>query len=230
MHTHSENRLFVSVCSDLSEEVLGCAELEDLNHLVEETRFEAVRQGRLPDEPALLRARLDPIRRQSDAGFLTGIRATLQHEQMPGISFHLDFPNAIAAGCGGEIVRRLIAEGTLKEGDVYRVGLASIPRCAASSNGYLGESAPDVQVEEQPIPIRKEPLSAWGIGPEALAAADRDRPVFLARSLLEKAEAAAIRHGKLETGPLLLGNLIADESLQGGGVLLILGCRHDGAG
>jgi hypothetical protein len=193
--------------------MLRCAELDELGYLVAEAHFEAVRRGKLPNEPGCLKARLDPIEGEANPAFLKGIRATLHYEEMPRSSFHLEFPNAIAAGRGNEIVSCLIEEGTLKEGDAYRVRLISIPRRAAASGGFAAKPDADVRVEEAPIPVRNEPLAAWGIGSEALAAADRNRPVFIASSLLDRGVAAAIQYGKLETGALLLGTLVDDRSL-----------------
>jgi hypothetical protein len=60
-------------------------------------------------------------------------------------------------------------------------------------------------------------LQSWGIHAETIAAADRLRPVFVARGVVTEAIAAAIRHGHDETGSLLLGLLVEDRTLRAAG-------------
>src|SRR4051794_32968044 len=121
MHVHSQHQLLVEVVREPSGELLAQAGLDDLTHLVEEARYEAVSRGILPDEPQRLAARIEPIRGPSGSPCLEKVQVALWHDRAAqDVSFH-EFPNAIARGLGLEQVTDLINAGILSEGDTYRV-------------------------------------------------------------------------------------------------------------
>ncbi len=207
----SDHRLLVNVVRDPSGELLGQAGLDELAHLVDETRYDAVSRGILPDEPARLAARIEPVPEASDLPSLAGVRVSLWHDATAGTLFTREFPKGIAGSRGRELVSALIGAGILQEGDEYRVRLVAAPRAERPRGRFASPGQPETELDEIPFPVQRGSLSGWGVGPEVIAAADRHRPVFLARSILERATTEAIRHGKQETGMLVLGALIDDE-------------------
>ncbi len=215
MQVESSCRFLVEVVREPSGELLAQEPLGELGFLADEARFQAVSKRRLPDEPQLLEASLEPIRPAGGGPRLEGIRVTLRHRDPARAPFILDVPSRFVRGRGSELAARLVEEGVLKEGDHYRARLAAAPAAPASLSALFGDSSSGEVVEES-YPVVEGDLAALGIGPEALAASDRTRPVFVARSILETAKDAAVRDGDRETGSLLLGLLVEDRRKEPG--------------
>ena len=213
MHTVLIDRLLVEVVDESNGSLLAQAVFDYLSHLVDETRFAAVSRGLLPDEPPRLTVAIEAIAGAPDSPSLAGIRVVLTHDDAWRPPFARDFSKSVAASRGSELVAALIDSHVLLEGDRYRVRLTLGPRAELSpqpgSNGRL----PEMEIEEKPFPVQPASLSEWGIGPDVLDAADRSRPVFISGAILEHATAEAIRHGKAETGTLMIGVLAEDEKL-----------------
>jgi hypothetical protein len=221
MKIQSDHRFSLELLREPSGELLVQEPLDPLNvieRLAAEARYEAAGQGRLIDEPERLSARCGPLIHAPGDPSLAGLRLELTHDRKPGELFAVEYPGEIVAARGLELAAGLVEDGTLREGDRYRVRLVSAHRPPASTNGRLsGDSEPEAEVFEAPFPVRRDALSRWGIGPEVIATAHGSRPVFVAGTVLEEAIAEAIRHGHEEVGTLLLGYLVEDPALQDAG-------------
>jgi hypothetical protein len=193
-------------------ELLAQEPFEELGHLAEEARFLAASQGRLPDAPEDLTAQLLPLSNESDPPFLDGLRLHLRHRQF-GQVMEIDFPSTIAGARAVELVAQLVAEGRLQEGDRYRVRLTAMPRGTRRKPLFLESDDASLELQEDPFPVCRRDLAAWGIESECLALADPGRPVFIHGAVVRDAVAEAIRHGNVETGKLLLGLLVEDPRL-----------------
>jgi len=218
VHIRFNDPLLVEVVREPDGELLGRAGLDQLSHLVDETRFAAVSRGFLPDKPPRLEAEIQAIAGEPGSPSLAGIRVVLSHDAGRKPPFVRGFSKSVAASRGSELVAALIDSQVLREGDTYRVRLAAGPRTELARQPVANGRLPEMEIEEKPFPVQPALLSSeWGIGPEALDAADRARPVFVARAILEQATAEAIRHGKAETGTLLIGILADDNNLYPAG-------------
>jgi hypothetical protein len=220
MRIHADHRFLIEVLRAPAGDLLLQEPVEGLDRLAAEARYEVTSQGLVPDEPEQLSVRMLPLVQAPGQPSLGGLRLELAHDGRPGESFNVDFPKEIVGTRGTELAAQLVVAGTLQDGDLYRVRLVSAPRppaAAGDTSRRAGPGEPEAEVFEAPFPVRQQTLSDWGISPAAIAAADRHRPVFVARSVLERAIAEAIGHGHKETGTLLLGCLVADDALRASG-------------
>jgi hypothetical protein len=213
VHTVLKDRLLVEVVDEASGVLLAQAGFDCLSHLLDETRFAAVSRGLLPDEPPRLTVAVEAIAGEPYSPSLAGIRVVLSHDDGRTPPFVRDFSKSVAASRGLELVAALIDSQVLHEGERYRVRLTLGPRAELSSQPGSYGRFPEMQIEERPFPVQPASLRQWGIGPDVLDAADRSRPVFISGAILDHATAEAIRHGKAETGTLMIGVLAEDENL-----------------
>ncbi|HEV3122704.1 MAG TPA: hypothetical protein VGY53_12405, partial [Isosphaeraceae bacterium] len=221
MKITSEHRYSLELLREPSGELLVQEVLEQpdlLERLAAEARFEAAGRGTWPDEPEHLSALCGPWIREAGDPSLAGLRMELAHNRKPGERFAMEYPGEIVAGRGLELAASLVEEGTLREGDHYRVRLVSAQRPPSSASGSVAsETEPMALVFESPFPVRRESLSRFGIGPDVIASAHAARPVFVERDVLQEAIDAAVRHGHEEVGTLLLGYLVEDPALRSAG-------------
>jgi hypothetical protein len=218
MSLYSDHRYLIELLREPEGELLAQETLDELEILAADARYEVVSQGLLPDEPDRLATRCKPLMLAPGHPSLGGIRIEVAHVAMPDEIFAVDFPKEIAASRGMELAAQLVRDGALQEGDSYRVRLVSAPQppaCLAMDPAAAGDET--ATVCETPFPVSAVPLVEWGIGAESIAAADRRRPVFIARTVIEEAIAKAIAHGHDETGSLLLGVLVEDQALRDAG-------------
>jgi hypothetical protein len=214
----SDHRYWIELLREPAEELLLQEPFEGLELLADEARYELVSQGLLADEPDLLATRCKPLIQAPGHPSLGGIRFEVAHASARDEVFAVDFPKEIAASRGLELASQLVSEGILQEGDSYRVRLVTAPRRSGSLTTDASAHDEGAAVLcESPFPVSSLPLQSWGINAETIAAADRLRPVFVARGVVDKAIAAAIHHGHDETGSLLLGLLVEDRALRAAG-------------
>ncbi len=182
------------------------------------TRFEGIREGRLPPVLATVPGGVEPV-----------------WDGRTGEPYVAAFRVAIPAGGAGEVSREipkaylrslvqqasagLVAEGVLQAGEVFRYVLSAYPASPAGS-----PAEPEVegfQVEEvtQPLPLDDAPLPAFLAGAGTVTDGESGGlPVFLPQRVLDEAMALARAAGDVETGGVLVGKLHRDCAPSDGGV------------
>jgi hypothetical protein len=208
-------RFWVELLQEPSNDLLVQESFEGLERLAAETRYEAVGRGFLPDEPGRMSARFAPLIQAAGQASLAGLRVEICHEQDPDRAIAVEYGDEVVASRGLELAADLVSRGVLKEGDRYLVRLVSGPKPPAAGPG--DEAGSGSAVSESPFPVRAGGLDGFGIGPDVIAEAHADRPVFIARTVLDEAIADAVAHGHDEVGTLLLGVLLSDPALRAAG-------------
>jgi hypothetical protein len=205
----SDHQLLVELVREPGGELLAQEPLTELDHLGAEARWEAVRAGRLPDDPPRLSGRMTPVF-GPDGAHVESIRIELQHADRAPDVVVMEFAASLAAPRAGELAAALTENGVLQSGDRYRSLLAAVPARPAAPGP---QAEWDVEICESPFPVASGRLADRGIDAAVVAAADCERPVFVARSVVDQSIEDAMRHGNQETGTLLIGELVADPSL-----------------
>jgi hypothetical protein len=217
MPIESAFQLAVEVIREPDGELLAQEPWSDTGHLADELRYHAASRGLVPDEPGRLRTRLEPVFTRPGEPSLSGLRLTLHASAAAEPAAGLEFSSQVAGSRGTELTRDLIGREVLREGDRYRVRLVAVPRPDPGATATADHHPERDAFEEDPFPVRRVELSNLGVTPEAIAGADRRRPVFIAQAVVDRAVSEAIRHGSQETGTLLLGVLAEDPALRAAG-------------
>jgi hypothetical protein len=214
MLVHANHNYLLEVIKEPGEELLVQEPFEDLAFLGEEARYRATSRGLVANEPQQLSARLEPLYEPDAEPRVASLRLRMFNHRTSRLNLDVDFSREIVAPRGRELVAQLMTEGRLQEGDHYRVRLCAVNKSPLhGAHSAAGDEEQKGELEEQPFPVVGRALDSWGISADALAQADPRRPVFVARAILEQAVAEAVGHFNVETGTLLLGQLVADDAL-----------------
>lgn len=112
----------------------------------------------------------------------------------------------------------LIRDGELKAGDLFGFRLLAMPRPAPASS-----AKPAFSVTEEPPQLITKPASLDILARDARPHDEQnvgDLPVFIPQHVLDETAALTVEAGAVETGGILIGHIVRDESVRDLGVVV----------
>ncbi len=147
--------------------------------------------------------------------YVRGFAVEVRPAGAAGIS--RDFGTSFFKRVAEEASSRLIAEGKMENGEIFRYLTVAFPDARADTvSGQGGAARLSFQTEDvtPPLPLRQTPLFELTAraSPRGSTTSD-DMPAFLPQRVLEEAAALTRRAGACETGGLLIGHVHRDASV-----------------
>jgi len=176
-------------------------------------RFLALRRGHAPAEAFALDSAIEPLwHAERGAPYLAGFRARVAADGSAEL-WH-DFKTGYFAAPARAVSARLVAEGTLREGDRIRCLPVAFPRDVEPAS-----AAPTVRLNARPA-APSMPVHAGALGDllgrsvaHGRAQDGDDTPLFVPRTVLDEAGALAGAAEAKETGGILVGHLHRDAAV-----------------